>query len=289
MNTSALNIKGITKSYKNFSLGPIDFQVQKGTAVALVGANGSGKSTFLRIIMQILHPDSGSVELFGRDLQQEETDVKQKVGYVGDMLEPLGHLKIKELSALVSYWFPTWDYDRYSYFLKRYNIDESLKYSKCSKGMKKKVEYIFSMSHDAHLLLLDELSAGLDIISKRKMKEDLMEFLQDGEKSIVLATHSMDEVRYICDYVTVLEGGQIIRSFEKDEVYDKWARLWVSEITDYLENHPNILHLSKNSLQIVTDNQAIIEAELNADQITITHSEKLTIDEAIEYLIYSES
>ncbi|MFC0470809.1 ATP-binding cassette domain-containing protein [Halalkalibacter kiskunsagensis] len=281
---NVIDVVGLMKHYKKFTLGPIDFQVEKGTAVALVGTNGSGKSTVFRLLLNILQSDEGSIQLFGENMVEKETELKQKIGYVGDLYEQFGHFTIKELKSLVSYWYPSWDDERYSYLLKRYNIDDSEKFGKSSKGTKKKAEFIFSLCHDPKLLLLDEPSAGVDIVSQRKMKEDLMSFMEDGERSILLATHIVDEIKQVCDYIAVLEKGKLLYSFDKDEVYEKWARVWVVNVTDTLLEHPNVLMVGRTPPQIVTNNLPTLENELNSLDIAITHTQRLTLEEVIEHL-----
>lgn len=280
-----LNIERLTKHYKGFTLGPLDYQVEKGTSIALVGANGSGKSTLFRLLVSILQADDGTIMLFGQNIKENEAKLKQKVGYTGNLLEPFSNLTIKELSSLVSYWYPSWDHARYAQFLTRYNIDESAKYGKCSTGTKKKIEFILSLSHNPDLLLLDEPSAGVDISTQRKIKEDLMDFMENGEKSIVLATHIVDEIKHICDYITVLQEGKIIHTVNKDDIYEKWARLWVTSIPDQLKKHPHVVSISEAPLQVVTNNLHAMEDEFINEGVTITHRQRLTIEEVIDYFI----
>ncbi|WP_456274796.1 ABC transporter ATP-binding protein [Bacillus sp. AK031] len=288
MNISLLEVKGLKKNYKKFKFGPIDFSVEKGMAVALLGGNGSGKSTFFRLLMNILQPEAGSITFFGNDLKNNEMDVKRRIGFIGEMLEPFSALKIKEIANLVSYWFPTWDDSRYHHFVNRYRIDENEKYGKTSKGTRKKVELILSLSHSPDILLLDEPSANLDIVSQRKMKEDLVEFLEDGEKSIVLASHLMDDVRHICDYIYILDDGQINESFEKDEIQEKWATFWINDFPEELLDHPNIVvtnRLNNSTLQVVTNDFPTIERDLLDRHISIHQVGRLTLEEIIEYII----
>ncbi|RYD02112.1 hypothetical protein N752_27055 [Desulforamulus aquiferis] len=289
MNISVLEIKGLTKHFKRFTLGPLDLQIEKGTAMGLVGANGSGKSTLLRLLMNILQPDGGTIEFLGQRTKENETEFKERVGYAGELLEPFGHVTIKELSSMVSYWYPKWDNHRYEHFLKRYNIDEGAKYGKCSKGTKKKVEFIFSICHDPQLLLLDEPSVGVDISSQRIIKEDLMSFMENGEKSIIMATHAIDEIKSICDIITVLHEGRIIYSVNKDEIYENWARIWVSEVREQIARHPNVLSITGSPLQLVTNNLRAVEEELRKEQISITHIQRLAVEEVLEHYIETNS
>lgn len=286
MNTSMIDIKGIKKYYKNFSIGPLDFQVNKGTAVALIGTNGSGKTTLFRIMMNLLQAESGSIHFFGYDLAENEAEIKQNIGYVGELLEPYGNLTIKELASMIAYWYPTWNDKQYEYLLKRYNLNENEKYGKCSKGTKKKVEFVFALSHETKVLLLDEPSAGLDMISQQKMKEDLLNYMEDGERSIVLATHNIDEVKQLCDEIVIIEEGKMITTFNKDDVYEKWARVWVSELPS--TSFPHILQVEKTPPQIVTDNFPLIEKELAKFGISIVRSNRLSLEEVIEHMVSRE-
>jgi len=291
MNTSVLEVKGLEKKFKHFKLGPLNFSLEKGTAVALLGGNGSGKSTFFRLLMNILQKESGSITVFGEKMIENEAELKRRIGYTGDLFDPFSSHKVKDLAKLVSRWYPNWDHDRYSYFINRYNINENEKYGKCSKGTKKKVEFVFSICHNPDILLLDEPSANLDIVSQRKLKEDLIHYMEDGEKSIVLATHNMDDVRQICDYITIVEKGNILHSFEKDEIHDKWARLWVTELPNELKNHPHIVSvntINNTSIEVVTDHFLSLESDLTNNEISVHHMDRLTLEEIVEYILEKE-
>lgn len=282
---SVLTITGLTKQYKNFTLGPIDLRVEKGIVVALLGTNGSGKSTLFRILMGMVQPSEGQLSFFDTAGQMSETEIKQRIGYVGDQFDIMGHLTIKELASLVSYWYPNWSMQKYQELLHRYKVNEHQKYSKCSKGTQKKVQFILAMSYEPELLLLDELTAGVDLVSQRKMREDLQEFMADGEHTIVLASHILDEIRQVSDYIYVLDDGQIIRSFEKDEVHVNWARVWTSHIPAALRQHPHVLEFSEQPMQLVTDDLTSIEAELAKENATITHIQRLNMDEVITFIL----
>ena len=286
MTTSALTIKGLTKKFKRFCLGPIDLDVQKGTVVALIGANGSGKSTFLRVLMNVLKADEGDVFSFGDHFMNNEANLKQKIGYVGNRFESYSQLTIKELSTLISYWYPTWDQKRYKDYLIRYEIDENMKYGDGSTGTRKKVEFIFALCHDSNLLLLDEPSAGMDILSQRKMKEELLSYMEDGERSILIATHVIDEVEQLADYIAVMEQGNIVHTFNKDDVREHWARVWVSEVTDSLKEQTQVIRISNHPPEIVTNNLLALEQELERQQISIHQIQRLTIEEVVENLIH---
>lgn len=289
MTSTVLRIEGLTKQYKRFTLGPIDLQVERGTVVALLGTNGSGKSTLLRLLIGLIQGDKGKITLFENDLPANETEIRQNIGYVGGLYDTMGHLTIKELASFVAYWYPKWDQYKYLGLLKRYHIDENEKFIKCSKGTQKKVEFILALSYSPELLFLDEPSASVDIVSQRKMREDLSEYLTTGDRTIVIATHILDEVKQLSDFVYVLDRGKIIHTFEKDEIHEKWARLWVSDITQAIKDHPNTVEIMNPPLQIVTDDLRTIEAELLRENITTSHTQRLNMDEVLTFILEKTS
>ena len=288
METSILQVKDLSKKLKRFTLGPLDFEVQPGLVVGLVGANGSGKSTFLRLLMNIIKADSGTVLVFGQDWRENEADWKKKVGYAGELLEAYHFLTIRKIKNLISRWYPTWDENQFLTLIKRYKIDLDEKYEKCSKGTKKKVDFIFSICHNPTFLLLDEPTAGVDLVSQRKMKEDLVRFMESGDKSIVLATHTVEEINQLCDEIVVLDEGRIIHSFNKDEIYNQWARVWISHATETLINHPNVIQFESTPPQLVTNQLETIESILQAEKITLQHVQRLSVEEVLELLIDQE-
>ncbi|MBU8791882.1 ABC transporter ATP-binding protein [Oceanobacillus caeni] len=290
MQTKVLEVTGLEKRFKKFHLGPMDFELEQGMIVGLVGANGSGKSTFLRLLMKLMREDGGVVKILGMNWKEEEEEViyKKKIGYAGELLESFDSTTIKDIKFFISHFFPTWNEEKFTRLVERYRIDIDEKFSKCSKGTKKKIDFIFAMAHEPQLLLLDEPTSGVDIVSQKKMKEDLIRFMEEGERSIVLATHTVDEINQLCDQIMVMDQGRITQSFYKDEIHDHWGRVWVSHITNNVKNHPNVIRFEVNPAQIVTNHVSNVEDVLQAEQITINQTQRLSMEEVLEYLIEQE-
>lgn len=190
------------------------------------------------------------------------------------------------MKQLISRWYANWNEGLFQYLIKRYQIDLDEKFEKCSKGTKKKIEFIFSLSHNPILLVLDEPSAGVDMISRRKMKEDLIQFMENGERSVIIATHAIDEINQLCDEIMVMESGCISHKYNKDELYEQWARMYVSKVTSQIKNHPNVIFAGAN--QIVTNDRKTVEKLLAEEQVAIHHTSHLEIEEILEYLIDKE-
>lgn len=285
MSEIILRMDNVTKWLDRFHLGPLNIELQRGTVVGIIGPNGSGKSTLFRLMTNLLQTDSGTLTLFGHQMIHKETQIKQKIGYVGDHFEYVHHLTINEITEIVSYWYPQWSDEKYNYLIHRYDIDTNVKFGKCSKGTKKKIEFIFSLVHEPELLILDEPTAGVDIVSQRKMKEDLYDYLDDGMKSIIMATHVANEINLFCDYVYVIQDGKLIHSFEKDSVQSQWARLWVSEMPAHILTHPNVIKVYNEPAGLLTNNAEAIEEVLHQEGIAIIQRQNVGLDEALEWMI----
>ncbi|ARK30421.1 ATP-binding cassette domain-containing protein [Halalkalibacter krulwichiae] len=283
---SVLTLKEVVKTYPRFTLGPLNLNIEQGTAVAVIGPNGSGKSTLFKLIMNIIKATDGKVELFGQVVSTEDSILKQQVGYVGDRLTPFGDLNVKKLAAFISYWYPNWDQKKYEHLVNRYEIDEQEIFQKCSKGTQKKIEFIFALAHNPKLLLLDEPSAGVDLLSQRKMKEDLTNYMESGFNSIMMSSHTLDEIKHLCDYLCMMDNGKVLDVLEKDVIQDNWAKLWVDHLPEALLNESWILKIENEPLQIISNNREEAEQVLAENNVTIQHMQKLNIDEAIEYLLY---
>ncbi|SHN30520.1 ATP-binding cassette domain-containing protein [Gracilibacillus kekensis] len=280
-----IKVNSVEKEYKHFHLGPIDFEVEKGTVVAVVGANGSGKSTLFKTLMGLAQPDNGYVQLFGLEEQKQVVDVKNRIGFAGSGLyHAFSQLTVNKLAEFVSHWYTTLEKDYYEHLLNRYEINGKEKFANCSLGTQKKVEFVLAMAHRPQLLLLDEPSANVDMLSQRRMREDLKSFMEQEENSIVISTYIQDEVKQMCDYICILDDGKIKGFFEKDEIRHLWARLWISSLPDQLKNDPRIWKVEEHPLQVITNQLPDIEEELLKCQVDIIRIKRLELDDIMEYM-----
>lgn len=281
----AIQLEGLQRKWDSFHLGPINLTVHEGNIVAIVGNNGSGKSSIFRLILQLLKKDEGSIRFFSQGNELQETEAKQKIGYVGNQYLGFRHLTIDELASLVARWYPKWDSAKYQRLKQRYRIDGTMKYENCSTGVQKKVEWILAISHSPQWLLLDEPSSGVDLSSQKQMIEDMMEFMEKDENSILLASHNLHEIHQVADWIYLLDQGKIVHAFEKDQILEQWGIIWLDQpLPPSFSNHPNVLKILTPS-QIVTNDLDQLEHTLKSHHITITHLKRLPLMDAIEYLL----
>src|SRR5215204_2678443 len=205
-----ISLRDVRKSYGDFELGPVNLEIEPGYIVAIVGPNGGGKSTLFGMLMNLIQPDSGEVSVFGLAYPEDEVEIKQRIGYVPE--RPVGHeeMSARALGEFVSYWYPRWDQGLYQDLLLRSEIDPDKRFGELSKGMQRRLSFALALATGSELLLLDEPTAGVDPFARREMLEDISRFMNDGEKTVVLATHVMEEVRRIADYVVFLADGDFL-------------------------------------------------------------------------------
>lgn len=229
---AAISLKGVSKSYGGFELGPLNLEVEPGYVVAVVGPNGSGKSTLFRMLMGLAQPDAGEIRLFGDGYPQSETEIKRRVGYVPEV--SLGHddLSARELGAFVSRWYPTWDATLYYNLLQRFEIDAKQQFGTLSKGTQRRLTFALAVARRSDLLLLDEPTDGVDPFGRRTIFEEISRHVESGEHTVVFATHVMEEVRRAADYVAFLHRGRFLGLHEKDDLLEKWKTLWIDHIPE---------------------------------------------------------
>ncbi len=220
-----LEVAGLTKNYRTFTLDGVSFEIPKGTILGLIGPNGSGKTTTIRILMKMIRPDGGSVRMFGMGLDTHEKKIKNRIGYVGEEQFYYQNKKVSWTGRFVSQYFEKWDQEMFDSLLREFNLDPSQKVGKLSKGMKVKLSFAVAFSHHPELMILDEPTAGLDPVIRREMLDRLLAFRDDQDGSVFISSHITDDIVRIADHVAFIVDGKIAVHAEKDEILSDWKRL----------------------------------------------------------------
>ena len=221
--TPILQIDSLCKSYEDFSLQNISFALPQGCIMGLVGQNGAGKSTTLKAILGLVRPDSGSVKLFGQELQENEEQIKEQIGVVFDSMNLPELLRGKDVGKVLGPLYQSWDQTAFNGYLERFSLPKNKLIKDYSRGMKMKVAIAAALSHGAKLLLLDEATGGLDPIVRDEILDILLEFMQDPTHGILFSSHITGDLEKIADYVTFIHEGQVRFSQPKDELLDSYA------------------------------------------------------------------
>lgn len=223
MNNYALEINNLSKEFSDFKLDNVSFRLEKGMVMGLVGENGAGKTTIIRLILNAIEKNGGNIKIFGMDNDAEEIACKERIGYVADEDYLIVTSNIKNYAKAFAHIYKNWDQPLFEKYAKMWNLPPKKKFSEYSKGMKTKAMLALTLAHHPELLILDEPTAGLDPIARIEVLDILREIVGDGEKSVLFSTHITGDLDKIADCVTVLNGGKITESTEIDKIEEKYA------------------------------------------------------------------
>lgn len=219
----AINVKGLTKNYPNFSINNINLVVPKGYIVGLIGENGAGKSTTIKSILNLINKDSGSIEVFGLDHSKYELEIKQRIGIVFDESHFPDQLKAKDINTMMKNIYQNWDTPLFNQYLKQFKLPENQIIKEFSRGMKIKLSLATALAHHPKLLILDEPTSGLDPIVRNEILDIFLDFIQDEEHSILISSHITSDLEKIADYITFIHEGNIIFSESKDALLNDYV------------------------------------------------------------------
>lgn len=234
----SFKIENLTKTYPTFKLDNVSFSLEPGYIMGFIGRNGAGKTTTLKSMLKFVHPDCGTVEINGVDINKDEFAVKNSIGFVSGLDGFYNSKKLKTVTNVTKRFFPNWNENLYRELLQKFNLDENKLIKALSAGMKVKYQIALAMSHDAKLLILDEPTSGLDPVSRDELIILFQDYVADGEHSILFSTHVTSDLDKCADYITYIKQGKIIES--TDIVSYKEKFLLVSgkteDLTDELKS-----------------------------------------------------
>lgn len=230
MDTNAIEIRGLCKHYKDFSLEDLNLDLPYGCVLGLVGENGAGKSTTIRLIMDALERNGGTVSVLGVDNRSREfLDVKEDVGVVLDETFVPEVINARQLGKIMAGTYKNWDQAAYNSWLNRFDLPPNKKFKDYSRGMTMKLGIAAALSHHARLLLLDEATGGLDPMVREELLEVFADFAAQDGHAVLLSSHIVSDLERICDYIAFLHKGRLVLCEEKDLLLDKYGILKCSK------------------------------------------------------------
>ena len=220
---NALEIKNLTKRYKNFTLDGVDLEVPQGTVVGFIGENGAGKTTTLKAVLGLIKPDSGEIKIFGKDVSELTQTERQKIGVVFDEGCLPQALNLYETQKVMANVFASWDKNKFAYLTNKANLPQDKAIKDFSRGMKMKAAIAVALSHESDLLILDEPTGGLDPVVRDEILELFYDYMQDENKSIIISSHILSDLQKLCDYIAFIQKGKIVFFEEKDKLLYGYA------------------------------------------------------------------
>ena len=215
-----LEVDGLVKRYPAFTLDNVSFSVKSGSITGFIGRNGAGKTTTIKALLNLVHPDAGSISYFGMDFNDNEKAVKQRIGYACGGVSYYPQKKLSEITAVTKSFYDNFDSDAYNRYLTAFKLDENKRVKELSEGMKVKYSLALALSHKAELLILDEPTSGLDPISRDEILRIFIKLAEIGV-SVLFSTHITSDLDKCADSIVYIKNGSIIGAGEKNEFIEK--------------------------------------------------------------------
>ena len=220
--TNALEIRGLTKRFPGFTLDGLDLTLPSGCVMGLVGENGAGKSTTIKLLLGMLRPDGGEITILGKN-GQADVLTKEEIGVVLDEVGLPECLTAAKVGKVMANTFRRWEPDTFESLIARLDIPRQTEFGKMSRGNKMKLGIAVAMSHGAKLLILDEATGGLDPVVRDQVVDMLADFTRDEDHAVLLSSHIVSDLEKICDYIAFLHKGKLLLCREKDELLSEYG------------------------------------------------------------------
>lgn len=217
-----LEVRELSKQYKGFLLDKVSFTLPKGYIMGYVGPNGAGKSTTLGLITETRRADGGEVFLDGVKYSENRILYKEKIGYVSSVSYFPPMMNAKEAAILLKQFYPTFSKEKFFRYIEAWNLPEKKKFMKFSTGMMVKLMFAAALSRDTRLLILDEATNGLDVLFREEILNLLQRYIEDGEHSVLFATHIIDDLEQIADYIVMVEDGRVLLQDTKEALTESF-------------------------------------------------------------------
>lgn len=213
-----LEVHGLSKKYpgSNFHLDNISLSIPGGAIMGIVGENGAGKTTTIGCILGTLIKDSGMVRIFGEEMSDERTDIRDDIGIVFDTNSFPEHMTAAKISSAMRRIYLNWNDELFNDYLRRFNLPEKKEIKTYSRGMAMKLGFATALAHHPKLLILDEAMSGLDPVSREEILDLLLGFVGSDDRSVLISSHITTDLEKIADYITFIHDGIIILSEKKD-------------------------------------------------------------------------
>ncbi len=225
---NALEIKNLTKNYGGFKLDNLNLTLPGGCIMGLIGENGAGKSTTIKLILDMISRDSGTIKILGRD-NRENIQLKQDIGVVLDDVGIPECLNSKQVGKIMSHTFTNWNDKIFADYLKQLSIPPNKPFKEFSRGMKMKLGITVALSHNPKLLILDEATSGLDPVIRDEVLDIFSDFTRDENHSVLISSHIVSDLEKICDYIAFLHKGKLLLCQEKDILLEQYGILHCTE------------------------------------------------------------
>ncbi|WP_245686787.1 ABC transporter ATP-binding protein [Tenuibacillus multivorans] len=277
-----IDVSNLYKTIDDFELGPFNLSIEPGLVTAIVGNNGAGKSTLLKMLMNLVKPNQGDIRLLERNISEDES-WKQHVAYLPQRLLGYDPFNGHQLKEIISNLYPNWDESRFNKMVDMFNVNLSKKYGKMSQGMQQKLALALMLPRNPDIMILDEPTSHMDIPSKYLLMDILVEWMEEGHRTLILASHQTEEIRKLADTIAIIRDGDIIGHYEKDELSRYFTQYWLADSLPHKTLPGEVKR--KGERIVITNQERELEAYLKRHQLKWSQKEHIDLNDAISLML----
>ena len=279
--TNCIELKGLVKQYKTFTLGPIDLTVPGGSILGLIGENGAGKTTLIKSMLGVVNPSGGEIRLLGT----EPDHAKEDIGVVMDDCFFSEYLRVKDVDSVLSRVYKGWDRGLFRDYLDKFGLSGTKNIKELSRGLRMKLSLAAALAHRPKLLLLDEATAGLDPVVRDEILDEFLAFVSDEEHGILISSHITSDLEKAADYIAYLHGGKLLMCDEKDRLLESYGRLVCTraDLEQVDRGYLVSVRKSQYSTEALIKNRG--EFQRRYPRLTV---EPITLDELMVFVVRGE-
>lgn len=279
-----LRLNRVRKEYKGFQLD-CTLEMQEGCVTGLIGKNGAGKSTTFKAVLGLVKTDGGSIEIFGKPVHEIGNKEKEDIGVVMSDAGFSGYLTIQDLVPMLRSLYRNFQEEEFRSRCREFRLPMNKKIKEFSTGMKRKLQVLAALSHEARLLILDEPTAGLDVVARDELLDMLRSYMEQEGRTVLVSSHISSDLEGLCDDIYMIDDGKIVLYEETDVLLDRYGILKATPEQFGRMEREHILRHKKEEFgySCLTDQRQFYQE--NYPDIAV---EKGTIDELIMMMIRGE-
>lgn len=277
-----VEFKNVSKHFKDFSLENINLQIKQGLVTGFVGANGAGKSTTMKLMMNLLQADEGEIKVFGKSHDNNnEKEIKERIGFVYDSNIFYESLNLKDIRRIIAPAYKNWSDKQFYDYIKLFELPLNKAIKTFSKGMQMKTSLALALSHDAEFIMMDEPTAGLDPVFRRELLDILKDLMADKRRTLFFSTHITSDLEQIADQITFIQRGKILFNESIQDIQERFALVKgkANLLNPSTEKSFISVKRSSNEFQALTNNAEEVRKSFG-DQVVL---ENATLEDIMYY------
>lgn len=245
-----LKMTSVKKNYKDFTLD-CTLEIKSGYVTGLVGRNGAGKTTAFKSVLGLISVDGGEIEIFGKKLSDFKSKDKEKIGVLLSDSGFSGELKVNDIIPVLSAVYSQFDREDFLKKCKQMKLPLNKKIKEFSTGMKARLKLIIAITHNADLLILDEPTAGMDVMARESIIDILREYMEQGERAILISSHISGDLEGLCDDIYMIDNGKIILHQDTDVILSSYGILKLRDEEYRKLDKSHILKIKKENFGVI--------------------------------------